>query len=67
MARPVYDIFEHFIDKENLGLICNRTVALNTFQHAFIANTLADLHILETASAPFNMLLLRILWLIYIF
>lgn len=51
MAYPVYDIFEHFIDRKNLGLICNRTVALNSFQHAFIFDTLVDLHILETASA----------------
>ena len=51
MAYPRNEVMEHFISRNNLGLICNRTVALNSFQHAFIANTLADLHILETASA----------------
>lgn len=51
MARPVYDIFEHFLENENIGLICNRTVSLQTFNHSFITQHITDLHILETGNA----------------
>lgn len=51
MARPVYDIFEHFLENENIGLICNRTVSLQTFNHNFITQHITDLHILETGNA----------------
>ncbi len=51
MAYPVYDIFEHFLENENIGLICNRTVSLQTFNHNFITQYIADLHILETGNA----------------
>ena len=52
MAYPVYDVFQHFLqDSKNIGLISNRSVALNDFNHSFIANEITDLHILETANA----------------
>ncbi|XAK01803.1 type ISP restriction/modification enzyme [Campylobacter coli] len=51
MAYPVYDIFEHFLENENMGLICNRTVSLQTFNHNFITQHITDLHILETGNA----------------
>ncbi|HEC1794603.1 TPA: DNA methyltransferase [Campylobacter lari] len=51
MAYPVYDIFEHFLENENIGLICNRTVSLQTFNHNFITQHITDLHILETGNA----------------
>ena len=35
----------------NIGLIINRSVALDKYQHAFITNKITDLHIMETANA----------------
>lgn len=41
------EVMEHFLENENIGLICNRTVSLQTFNHNFITQYIADLHILE--------------------
>ena len=35
----------------NIGLVINRSVALDKYQHAFITNKITDLHIMETANA----------------
>lgn len=35
----------------NIGLIINRSVALDKYKHAFITNKITDLHIMETANA----------------
>lgn len=51
MAYPVYDIFEHFLKNDNIGLISNRSVALNIYRHTFITDMITDLHIMETANA----------------
>lgn len=41
------EVMEHFLENENIGLICNRTVSLQTFNHNFITQYIADLHILK--------------------
>jgi len=51
MAYPVYEIGKHFIELNNYGLICNRTVKIEEFNHAFITKYMPDLHIFETANA----------------
>lgn len=49
---PVPIVSEHFLhDSNNIGLICNRSVALSSYQHSFITDTITDFHILETANA----------------
>lgn len=52
MAYPRTEVMQHFLqDSKNIGLISNRSVALNDFNHSFITNEITDLHILETANA----------------
>ncbi len=51
MAYPRDEVMEHFLENENMGLICNRTVSLQTFNHNFITQHITDLHILETGNA----------------
>ncbi|WP_336596103.1 type ISP restriction/modification enzyme, partial [Brachyspira catarrhinii] len=51
-CMPRGDIMEHFLkDENNIGLISNRSVALNIYQHTFITDMITDLHIIETANA----------------
>ncbi len=51
MAYPRDEVMEHFLENENIGLVCNRTVSLQTFNHNFITQHITDLHILETGNA----------------
>ncbi|EAJ3623717.1 DNA methyltransferase [Campylobacter coli] len=51
MAYPRDEVMEHFLENENIGLVCNRTVSLQTFNHSFITQHITDLHILETGNA----------------
>lgn len=52
MAYPRTEVMQHFLqDSKNIGLIFNRSVALDDFNHSFITNEITDLHILETANA----------------
>ena len=52
IERARKDIMEHFLkDENNVGLISNRSVALNIYQHTFITDMITDLHIIETANA----------------
>ena len=47
MARPVYDIFEHFLDKENIGLMIGRqfgAVGSNEFDIVFCTDKIVDLN-----------------------
>ncbi|MGI7718836.1 type ISP restriction/modification enzyme [Campylobacter jejuni] len=47
MAYPVYDIFEHFLENENIGLNVSRQSKLNGgWQYAFITNSLVDLSLM---------------------
>ncbi|TEY04034.1 type ISP restriction/modification enzyme [Campylobacter sp. US33a] len=50
MAYPVYDIFEHFLENENIGLICDRGTKLNSINNIFIANKIIDLHLVGSGS-----------------
>lgn len=51
-CMPRGDIMEHFLkDENNIGLISNRSVALDIYQHTFITDMITDLHIIETANA----------------
>lgn len=47
MAYPVYNIFEHFLENENIGLNVSRQSKLNGgWQYAFITNSLVDLSLM---------------------
>ncbi|HEF3809932.1 TPA: DNA methyltransferase [Campylobacter jejuni] len=50
MAYPVYDIFEHFLENENIGLICDRGTKLNNIDNIFISNKIIDLHLVGSGS-----------------
>ncbi|EMW0129306.1 DNA methyltransferase [Campylobacter jejuni] len=50
MAYPVYDIFEHFLENENIGLICDRGTKLNNINNIFISNKIIDLHLVGSGS-----------------
>ena len=51
VERARKDIMEHFLKNDNIGLISNRSVALNMYKHTFITDMITDLHIMETANA----------------
>jgi len=51
IAYPVYNIMKHFLNGNNVGLITNRQCQTENYKHAFITNTINDLHITETANA----------------
>lgn len=58
MARPVYDIFEHFLkDDNNIGLICDRGNKLQELSNIFISNNLIDLHLVGSGSYIFPLYL----------
>lgn len=50
MAYPVYDIFEHFLENENIGLICDRGTKLNNINNIFISSKIIDLHLVGSGS-----------------
>ncbi|WP_342252076.1 type ISP restriction/modification enzyme [Campylobacter jejuni] len=50
MAYPVYDIFEHFLENENMGLICDRGTKLNNIDNIFISSKIIDLHLVGSGS-----------------
>ncbi|ECK5772179.1 DNA methyltransferase [Campylobacter jejuni] len=50
MAYPVYDIFEHFLENENIGLICDRGTKLNNIDNIFISSKIIDLHLVGSGS-----------------
>ena len=43
MARPVYDIFAHFINKDNIGLISTRQMISQEFKHSFITSNIIEM------------------------
>ena len=54
MARPVYDIFEHFLNnKNNIGLVCDRGTKLQDISNIFISDKLIDLHLVGSGSYIF--------------
>ncbi len=50
IERGRWEIMKHMINN-NIALIINRQVRISTFQHIFVSNKMADLHIFETANA----------------
>ena len=49
--------FEHFIDKENLGLVSYRCCGVNGLDNVFIADSLIDLHLVGSGSQIFPLYL----------
>jgi len=45
------EVMQHMLAGENLALITNRQVAIDSFRHAWISQQIVDLHIIETAHA----------------
>lgn len=43
MARPVYDIFVHFINNDNIGLISTRQIISQEFNHSFITSNIIEM------------------------
>jgi predicted helicase/very-short-patch-repair endonuclease len=50
-CRPRIDIMRHMLAGNNIGLIVNRQIATEGFNHAWLTRLLVDYHILETANA----------------
>lgn len=57
MAYPVYDIFEHFLEGENLGLVCYRTCGASGLDNIFISKGIIDLHFIGSGSQIFPLYL----------
>lgn len=53
MAYPVYDIFEHFLKDDNIGLVCDRGSKLKEISNIFISDNLIDLHLVGSGSYIF--------------
>jgi predicted helicase len=43
MSYPIWNVGKHFILGENLGLICTRQLATNSFAHSFISDRMIDI------------------------
>jgi hypothetical protein len=50
IERSRKEVMRHMM-QENLGLITNRQIKTEQIRHTWVANTLVDLHIMETANA----------------
>jgi len=50
-CTPRGEVMRHMLGTNNLGLIANRQVKLNSIQHFWASDSLVDRHILETANA----------------
>ncbi|WP_258864419.1 type ISP restriction/modification enzyme [Helicobacter sp. MIT 01-3238] len=59
MARPVYDIFKHFLGVENVGLVCDRGCKLQAIDNIFVANNIIDLHLVGSGSYIFPLYLVE--------
>lgn len=57
MAYPVYDIFEHFLEGENLGLVCYRTCGASGLDNIFVSKGIIDLHFVGSGSQIFPLYL----------
>lgn len=49
-CMPRGEIFEHFLENENIGLICDRGTKLNNIDNIFISNKIIDLHLVGSGS-----------------
>lgn len=50
MAYPRDEVMEHFLENENIGLICDRGTKLNNIDNIFISNKIIDLHLVGSGS-----------------
>jgi predicted helicase len=49
--RTRAEVMRHLLAGENVGLIVNRQVRMEGFQHALVTDLIVDFHIIETANA----------------
>lgn len=57
MSYPRDEVMEHFLENENIGLICDRGTKLNDLSNIFISDTLIDLHLVGSGSYIFPLYL----------
>ncbi|EKK3338224.1 DNA methyltransferase [Campylobacter jejuni] len=50
VERPRIETMEHFLENENIGLICDRRTKLNNINNIFISNKIIDLHLVGSGS-----------------
>ncbi|EAL5963922.1 DNA methyltransferase, partial [Campylobacter jejuni] len=50
VERPRTETMEHFLENENIGLICDRGTKLNNIDNIFISNKIIDLHLVGSGS-----------------
>ncbi|MHC5935820.1 type ISP restriction/modification enzyme [Nostoc sp.] len=50
-CTPRGEVMRHMVQTNNLGIIANRQVKLNSVQHFWVSDSLVDRHIIETANA----------------
>ena len=50
-SLPRWDVMQHILMEDNIGLIANRQVRLESIQHFLVSDVLVERHILETANA----------------
>lgn len=54
VAYPRYEIMQHFINGENLGLITTRQLSLDRFQHVWVTRHLIDGNTISMQSREYN-------------
>ncbi|MCR6578538.1 DNA methyltransferase [Campylobacter insulaenigrae] len=57
VERPRIETMEHFLENENMGLICDRGTKLNNIDNIFISNKIIDLHLVGSGSYIFPLYL----------
>lgn len=57
IERPRIDVFEHFLESENLGLVCYRTCGASGLDNIFVSNGIIDLHFVGSGSQIFPLYL----------
>ncbi|EGF1230138.1 DNA methyltransferase [Campylobacter jejuni] len=50
VERPRIETMKHFLENENIGLICDRGTKLNNIDNIFISNKIIDLHLVGSGS-----------------
>ncbi len=56
-CMPRGEVFEHFLESENLGLICYRTCGASGLDNIFVSNGIIDLHFVGSGSQIFPLYL----------
>ncbi|TXE88116.1 N-6 DNA methylase [Campylobacter volucris] len=57
IERPRIETMEHFLENENIGLICDRGTKLDNISNIFISDTIIDLHLVGSGSYIFPLYL----------